>query len=90
VSVPVQLWKAEFDHVLPAPDYADAVQGALPKPPDFRVVAGADHYDFIPPCTARLQKNVPDICQSRPGFDRARFHARFDAEIVRFFQRALK
>jgi predicted dienelactone hydrolase len=89
VSVPVQLWRAEFDHILPNPDYAQAVRDALPQPPEYHVVANADHFDFLAPCSAQLQKFAPDICVERPGFDRSAFHQQFDAEVVRFFEQTL-
>lgn len=90
VHVPVQLWRAENDHVLPNPDYAEAVRINLPTPPEYHVVAGADHYDFLAPCDAELAKMVPDICRSAPGFDRATFHADFDAKVTAFFVAKLK
>ncbi len=90
VTIPIQLWSAEFDHILPAPDYADAVRANLPRSPEFHLVAKADHFDFLAPCTAELAKAAPDICQSIAGFDRAEFHQRFDAEIVRFFRETLQ
>ena len=90
VTVPIQLWSAEFDHILPAPDYADSVRANLPRPAEFHVVAKADHFDFLPPCSAELDKVAPDICQSLAGFDRAEFHQRFDAEVVRFFRETLQ
>jgi predicted dienelactone hydrolase len=89
VTIPIQLWSAEFDHILPAPDYADAVRANLPRSPEFHLVAKADHFDFLAPCTAELAKVAPDICQSIAGFDRAEFHQRFDAEVVRFFRETL-
>ena len=89
LRVPVQLWRDEFDHVLPSPDYAEAVRDALPTPPDYHVVANADHYDFLAPCSDRLARFAPDICAERPGFDRAAFHAEFDAAVVAFFERTL-
>jgi len=89
VTVPVSLWRAEFDSVLPDPDYATAVQVALPRPPEFHLVANADHYDFLPPCNDILKRNAAFICPSRPGFDRARFHADFNREVVAFFRRTL-
>lgn len=89
VHIPVQLWRAEYNHVLPSPDYAEAVRDALPTPPEYHVVAGADHYDFLAPCSASLQQRVPSICRERDGFDRAAFHASFDAEVVRFFNQHL-
>jgi predicted dienelactone hydrolase len=90
VTIPVQLWSAEFDHVPPAPDYADSVRTNLPRPPEFHLVAKADHFDFLAPCSAELAKIAPDICQSLSGFDRGEFHERFNAEVVRFFRETLQ
>ena len=90
VRVPVQLWRSEFDHILPIPDYADAVNADLPVKPEFHLAPNADHFDFLAPCSEGLAQHAPDICLERPGFDRAAFHARFDAEVVRFFKRTLK
>jgi predicted dienelactone hydrolase len=90
VRRPVQLWRAADDHVLPYPFYAEAVRLDLPRPPEMHVVPGAGHYDFLAPCSARLAHLVPQICISEPGFDRAEFHARFDRDVVAFFQRALR
>jgi predicted dienelactone hydrolase len=36
--------------------------------------------------TPALAKAAPFICKSEPGFDRAAFHAGFDAEVVKFFE----
>lgn len=90
VRAPILLWRAEFDHILPQPDYAEAVRLALPTPPDYRVVANADHFDFLAPCSEALKREVPDICESRPGFDRAAFHDAFNRAVVGFFDANLK
>jgi len=89
VTVPVQLWRDEEDHVLPHPDYAEAARGALPTPPEYHVVANADHYDFLAPCDPGMAARYPEICASRPGFDRAAFHADFDKAVVAFFVKTL-
>ena len=89
IHIPVQLWRAEDDHILPHPDYAEAVRIALPSPPEYHVVPNADHFDFLAPCDAALAKSVPMICASRPGFDRTAFHAMFNREVVRFFEKTL-
>jgi predicted dienelactone hydrolase len=86
VTQPVQLWRADEDQVLPAPDYADVVRAALPTPPEFHTVKGAGHFDFFAPCTAALAKVAASICTSQPGFDRVAFHNNFDDEVVRFFK----
>ena len=88
VTVPVQLWRAEWDTVLPQPYYAETVRGLLPKPPEYHLVPRADHFDFLPPCTDELARIAPDICVT--NIDRAAFHVRFNAEVVRFFQKALR
>ena len=76
VRIPIQLWRAQEDHILPHPYYAEAVHIALPRPPEYHVVPNADHFDFLAPCSEQLMKYVPAICggESRirpPGFPRA-------------------
>jgi predicted dienelactone hydrolase len=90
VTVPVQLWRAEDDHILPHPDYAEAVRLALPRPPEFHLVANADHFDFLAPCSDLLRQFAPQICVSRPGFDRTAFHQDFNQQVVRFFSQTLR
>lgn len=89
VRQPVQLWRAGDDQVLPHPYYAEAVRLALPRPPEIHVVPLAGHYDFLPPCSASLVQAAPEICRSEPGFDRARFHDTFNADVVAFFKKTL-
>lgn len=88
VRIPVQLWRADDDHILPAPFSADAVRATLPNKPEFHAVPGAGHFDFLAPCADPA--TMPHLCVSAPGFDRTAFHARFNAEVVRFFQEKLK
>jgi predicted dienelactone hydrolase len=89
VTVPVQLWRAEHDALVPHPRYAEAVRAALPSAPDYRVVANAGHYDFMAPCSDAMASIAASICGSPAGFDRAAFHVDFDAAIVAFFERTL-
>ncbi len=90
VRIPVLLWQAADDRHQPSPWYEEHVRDALPRAPDYRVEAHAGHYAFLPPCSARLLKSVPDICIDAPGFDRADFHRRMNAELVRFFDANLR
>jgi predicted dienelactone hydrolase len=90
VHLPIQLWRAEDDHILPSPDYAEAVRDALPHPPEYHVVPGADHFDFLAPCSEALASAVPVICQEQGGFDRAAFHRMFNQDVVRFFEQTLR
>jgi len=89
VAIPVQLWRAENDHILPNPDYAEAVRVNLPIAPEFHLAPNADHDDFLAPCSEALRKAAPEICVSAPGFDRTAFHELFDREVVRFFEKTL-
>ena len=88
VTVPVQLWKAGDDRILPAPLYADAVRNALPGTPEFHEVPGAGHFDFLASCASGAPQ--PPICASAPGFDRRIFHQHFNAEVVRFLSQQLR
>ncbi len=89
VRVPIQLWRAAGDRILPSPDFAEAVLHALPRKPEYHVVAGADHFDFLAPCSDALARVAPEICRESGGFDRVAFHRVFDREVVRFFQSTL-
>lgn len=87
IRTPVQLWQAQYDHVLPAPYYVEPVRRHL-RSVDYHEAIGADHFDFMPPCDH--PEIVPNICASPAGFDRAAFHRLFNREIVRFFRRTLR
>lgn len=87
VRIPVQLWRADNDQILPAPSSADAVRFALPNKPEFHAVPGAGHFDFLAPCAEPA--TMPQLCASAPGFDRTKFHTRFNAQVVRFFVKKL-
>jgi predicted dienelactone hydrolase len=89
VHVPVQLWQAAEDEVLPSPFHVEPIRDGLGGPVEFHRVEGAGHFDFLPPCPPELASGLPDLCRSRPGFDRAGFHEAFNAEVVRFFTAAL-
>lgn len=89
IRASVQLWRGEQDRVLPSPLYAEPVRDRLALRPEYHVVPGADHYDFLPPCNAALAASNAEICASQPGFDRVAFHRTFNAEVVRFFREAL-
>ncbi|MEO5671004.1 MAG: dienelactone hydrolase, partial [Ramlibacter sp.] len=90
VKMPVQLWRAENDTLLPHPRYAEVVRLALPQAADYHIVTNAGHYDFLAPCSAALASLAPSICGSATGFDRAAFHASFNATVVSFLGKGLK
>jgi len=89
VKMPIQLWRAKNDQVLPHPWYAEAVRRALPQLPEYHVVENAGHFDFLAPCNAFLAEKAPEICTSAPGFDRSAFHTMFNQAVISFFQNSL-
>jgi predicted dienelactone hydrolase len=89
VTVPVQVWRAGDDAILPSPLYVEPVAAALPSAPEMHVVPHAGHFDFLAPCSPALAQVARDICTSEPGFDRAAFHRAFNRDVVAFFVRTL-
>lgn len=89
VQVPIQLWQADGDEILPAPYNVEPIRDRLGRTPEFHLVAGAGHFDFLPPCTDGLRAAIPVLCHSQPGFDRGAFHREFNREVVRFFRQTL-
>ncbi len=89
VDLPLQLWRAEDDQILPHPWYAENVRISLGTKPDYHLVPNAGHFDFLAPCTDKLAAMAPQICVSRPGFDRAAFHRRFNADVIAHFKKFL-
>jgi predicted dienelactone hydrolase len=89
VQIPIQLWRAQGDHILPHPYSAEAVHIALSRPPEYHVVPNADHFDFLAPCSEQLAKLAPMICSEHAGFDRVAFHSQFNMDVVNFFRRTL-
>jgi predicted dienelactone hydrolase len=90
VLIPIQLWRAGDDHILPSPGYVEPVRDALPVPPEYHVVPGADHFDFLAPCSEALAQAAPEICRQRNGFARAAFHDTFNRDAVGFFNQTLQ
>lgn len=90
VMIPVQLWQAEDDVILPHSRYAELVRLALAKVPSHHVVHKAGHFDFLAPCSVALVDITPVICRSDPGFDRVAFHQTFNISMVDFFGKNLK
>lgn len=89
ITIPVQLWRAGDDQILPSPYNVEPIRDRLSTSPEYHVAAGAGHYDFLPPCPAELAAAAPAICAETPEFDRAAFHESFNREVVRFFREHL-
>lgn len=89
VTIPIQLWQAADDEILPAPWNVEPIRDRLGRAPDYHRVADARHYDFLMPCTDWTAAELPHLCNTAPRFDRAAFKTSFNAEVVRFFRETL-
>ena len=95
VRIPVQLWVAERDELVV--DSPDIVRRLLPMTTEYHRVDGAGHFSFLTPCGGQLRGIIAvmrlfgteAICTDPDGFDRVRFHQDFNAQMVRFFSKAL-
>jgi predicted dienelactone hydrolase len=89
VKVPVQLWESERGGDGVSPESVAAVNKNLPAQHEYHIVPNAAHFVFLAPCPLPLTMKRPELCTDAPSFDRAAFHKRFDANVVRFFQMQL-
>ena len=85
VTVPVDLWAAAADEVLPLAWNAERVRSLLAVSPEYTVVPKAHHLVFISPCTAAFARQAPDLCSDPPGVDRAAIHRDVFTDAARFF-----
>lgn len=93
VRVPIQLWASEqggrsLPNMAVTPEGVAELETRLLKAHEYHVVPNAWHFSFIlcGPSTSA----VPALCEDSPGFDRASFHNRFNAEVIRFFRAQLQ
>ena len=85
VHIPIQLWRAENDQQAPDTWNSSIVRRRLPQRAEEHVVANADHFVFLAPCSEALAAAAPAICTDAPGFSRTAFHSDFNQVIVHFF-----
>jgi predicted dienelactone hydrolase len=87
ISVPVGIYAAGDDSVLPVQDNARWLRDRLPGLVDYKEIAGADHFVFLTPCSKAMGSATPDLCVDRPGVDRYAIHETLNGDMFRFFQR---
>jgi predicted dienelactone hydrolase len=69
----------------------------LPGDKEFHSVANAGHFSFLAPCDRQMTAIIlvmslfgtDRICNDPTGFDRTKFHAEFNKEVVGFFAKSL-
>lgn len=89
IDRPVFLYYAQDSHILPPKANALHIAPLIKTLVGIKMVPKADHFVFIGPCSAKLAKAVPRICNDPPGVNRAKAYAEIDAEALNFFRTAL-
>jgi len=89
IDRPVFLYYGDQDRVLRPNENAARLAPLIPTLVGVKAVAGAGHWDFIPPCGAELAKVNPKICADSPGVSRAALHAQIEADALSFFRATL-
>jgi predicted dienelactone hydrolase len=90
VRVPILLFTGENDDVTPGWN-AEIITRGVPDPTrvDHRIIANAGHFAFLSPFPPALTSPGFAPSQDPPGFDRARFNAALNAEILAFLRRVI-
>ena len=86
IAVPVEIYAADHDSVLPIDGNARWLRDNLPTLAGYTEIAGADHFVFLAPCSSPRQSAKPDLCVDSPGIDRLAVHAALNGDMLRFFQ----
>ncbi|WP_349643934.1 dienelactone hydrolase [Bradyrhizobium sp. LTSP885] len=88
LKAPVQLWASEHGGYGVLLHDIAAADANLPVAHDYRVVSNAGHMAFFL-CPPALVEARSELCVDAPGFDRAAFHAEFNADVLAFFRKWL-
>lgn len=90
VGVPVRIYAAELDAVVPSRYHAEPLRQTIKPTPELVLVRGAGHYSFIDPFPDAVKRQVGEGAIDPPGFDRAIFQETLRREVAEFFDRALR
>jgi predicted dienelactone hydrolase len=92
VVVPIQLWSSDHGGMGVRPEDVAAVEKNLPNLSEFHRPANSAHFAFQSPCSEEermAEKAHPFRCADPPGFVRADFHRKFNAQVLEFFRKNL-
>jgi predicted dienelactone hydrolase len=90
VHLPIRLYAAEKDELVPPRYHADAFRKALGRPPQYTLVPNAGHFAFVAPFPESVRTLAGAAAIDPLGFDRVGFHRKMNAEIVGFFKHVLQ
>lgn len=89
VHIPVFLYYGQNDSVLPPEANAKHIRPYLKTLYAVKEVPKADHWVFLPPCSAELKKEIPPMCADPASVDRAKVHEQVNADALAFFRKTL-
>jgi predicted dienelactone hydrolase len=89
VTAPIQLWSSDHGGMGVRPEDVASVQRNLPTSPEFHRPPNSGHLSFLFPCSNEVAKAAPFLCTDPPGFDRAEFHRKLNAQVLDFFRKNL-
>lgn len=90
ISVPVYLYAAEGDTVLPPDMHARRIRAEVRTLTGYTEVPGADHFVFLSPCSPQMERATPALCKDKPDIDRRRIHEALNRDMLRFFEGQLR
>jgi len=90
VGVPVRVYAAELDAVVPGRYHTEPLRQTIKPPPEFVLVRGAGHYSFVEPFPEAVKQQVGEAATDPPGFDRAVFQEQLRLESAEFLDRVLR
>ena len=89
IVAPIQLWSSDQGGMGVRPEDVASVERNLPTKPEFHRPANSGHFSFLFPCSNEVAKVAPFLCTDPPGFDRADFHRKLNAQVLAFFRKNL-
>ncbi len=89
VHTPIFLYYGQHDSVLVPEANARHIAPLIKTLYAIKQVPLADHWVFLSPCSAELARDIGPLCTDPPGVDRAKVHARVNADALAFFRRTL-
>lgn len=89
IDRPVFLYYAQDSKILPPEANALHIAPLIKTLVGIKTIPKAGHFVFLGPCSAKLAKAVPRICNSPPSVSRAKAYAQINADALAFFNKAL-
>ena len=84
LRIPILILRAENDRINRYPLHADAIRDAMPQPPDYAVIAGADGASLMAACPPQLLRDLPELCSRVSIEKRHLIHQQLDMFLGRF------